>query len=346
MIMRIQLSIFLVLLSYVGLSQNNQLKEHDSIDFCSTIKDFAQGNNYHRYKYLKDYFNQLDSLDNLRIKTEAIDWFGVYRNVIVEKRGETDSVVYIVCHYDKIDGNILAVLNMLINGNLDIITSNIYLSKGVYDNGTGVAMSIHLLSYVLNKDMHYTYRFLFTGLEEYGLRGARTHVSKVRKKDWAKSYYAINIDMIGKAGLNGITVTENVSDYNLVDIAQVICNKSDYPLNKTKLPEGALSDFYIFKGQHFFKDFGISILGNLVGGLIPQRSYFTRYKKGIPVINLTDDTKLSFPIIASMFSPVSFGEIHSFRDKITVVDNKNLNEYFYFLINFIEYIDRNKTIHN
>lgn len=343
--------IFLLPIAFIlylnnGLSQNNQFVKDDSLHFTSTLEEFAKGNNHRRYKYVKNYFNQSDSLDNLEIKTEAIDWFGVYRNVVIEKKGETDSVVYVVCHYDKIDGNALSVVNLLVNGNLDVLTSNTFLSKGAYDNGTGVIMSIYLLSSIMNKDMHYTYRFVFTGMEEYGLRGARTHVSGVKKREWANSFYAINIDMIGRKDLHGITITENVSDSNLVNIAQDVCNELNYSLNRTKLPGGALSDFYIFKGQHFFKDFGISILGNLLGGLIPQRSYFTRYKKGIPVINLTDEASISFAIVASIFSPIAFGEIHSFRDKVSVVDNRNLVAYGEFLMSFIESIDRKQKINN
>jgi hypothetical protein len=335
-------SIALTLFLNTGLSQTNLFIKDDSINFISTLEEFAKGNNHRRYKYVKNYFKECDSLDNLVIKTEAIDWFGVYRNVVIEKKGETDSVVYVVCHYDKIDGNVISVVNLLVNGNLDALTSNTFLSKGAYDNGTGVVMSFYLLSSIMNKDMHYTYRFVFTGMEEYGLRGARTHVSGVKKREWANSFYAINIDMIGRKDLQGITITENVSDSNLVNIAQDVCNDLNYSFNRTMLPAGALSDFYIFKGQHFFKDFGISILGNLLGGLIPQRSYFTRHKKGIPVINLTDEASISFALVASIFSPIAFGEIHSFRDKVSVVDNENLIEYGDFLINFIEYIDKNQ----
>lgn len=316
---------------------------NDSIYFGSVLKQFAGGNNIQRCKYVKRYV-KIENLQNLTVKTEAIDWLGIYRNVIVEKKGDCDSIVYVVCHYDKIDGNIISVLNTLVNGSLDVLLSNVYLSKGAYDNGSGVVTALSLLSWIDSQKTHYTYRFLFAGMEEYGLRGSRRHVSGLKKAEWNRCLYALNIDMVGKKGTEVITVTSNVSDSNLMAIAEEVCKDNIYKLSKAKIPTGALSDYLPFTGQSFVKDFALSFLVNITGSVIPQRSYFTKMKKGIPVINLTDDAKISIPEVISSFSPVAFGEIHSFNDQPKVVDANNLVLYHNFISKFLLKIDNRKSL--
>jgi hypothetical protein len=317
----------------------------DSTYFVNNLNIFSQGNNIKRCEFVKKHVVK-DSLKNLVVKTEAIDWLGIYRNIIVEKKGECDSIVYIVCHYDKIDGNIFSMINTLLIGDLDILLSNTTLSRGAYDNGTGVVISLSLLSWINNKNTHYTYRFLFAGMEEYGLRGSRRHVSGLKKEDWKKCFYAINIDMVGKKCFSGISVSQNVSDSMLVKTAEVVCIENNYTLLKTKVPTGALSDYFSFKGQNFGKDFGISLLVNFLGAFIPQRSYFTKKKKGIPIINFSDDSKITASDLLSIYSPVSFGEIHSFKDKQNVINSFNLLQYHYFMKDLLLTIDSQKCLYS
>jgi hypothetical protein len=150
--------------------------------------------------------------------------------------------------------------------------------------------------------------------------------------------------MVGKKGLNGVTISQNVSNSDLMLIAEKLSADSSYILNNASMPDGALSDYYFFRGQSFSKDFGMSFMGNLTGAFIPQRSYFTGYKKGIPVINFTDDAKLSGADFLSMLSPVAFGEVHSFHDRCSIVDPKNLVEYHNFLKDYILFIDTQRNI--
>jgi hypothetical protein len=313
----------------------------DSIFFQQNLVPFAKGNNHHRYRFIKNYTEKND-LKNLSVKTQAIDWLGLYKNVIVEKKGKTDSIIYIVCHYDKIDGSLLSFPNLLLNGSLDILFSNIFLSKGAYDNGTGVVSSLALLEWISTRDTHYTYRFLFAGMEEYGLRGSRRHVSGLPKKEWDKCIYAINIDMIAAKETRGITITENVSSNKLIGIATQVTHTNNITLAKVVMPKDALSDFHSFTGQSFFRDFVFSLKVNLVGAFLPQRSYFTKRKKAIPVINFSDDTSFTIADYLSVISPVSFGTVHSFHDKMSRVSMKNLLEYSEF---FKLYIDSIEGIH-
>lgn len=315
----------------------------DSAFFQTRLTSFAKGNNHRRLRYLKN-FPANNQLTNLTVKTQAIDWLGLYRNVIIEKKGQSDSIVYIVCHYDKIDGNIFSFLNLMLNGSLDILFSNTFLSKGAYDNGTGTVTSLSILEWINNRSTHYTYRFLFAGMEEYGLRGSRRHVSSLSKEEWTKCVLAINIDMIAEKGTKGITLTKNVSHPKLVQLARKVSDENDNLLTEASLPVGALSDFHSFQGQRFTKDFGMSFMANLVGAFIPQRSYFTKRKEAIPVINFSDDTRFGASDMISAISPVSFGTVHSLNDKLTRVSFNNLATYSKFMKAFLESIDHSNPI--
>jgi hypothetical protein len=336
--------LFFVLLTIAPLQRaHSQIRSADSTYFQNQLASFAKGNNLRRFNFIKK-FPKKNNLSNLQVKTQGIDWLGLYRNVIVEKKGRTDSIVYIVCHYDKIDGNIFSFVNLMINGSLDILFSNTFLTKGAYDNGTGVATLLGLLEWIDSRPTYYTYRFLFAGMEEYGLRGSRRHVSSLTSKEWSKCVYAINIDMIAEKKFKGITVTVDVSDYRLVKTAERITERNGQELTKAFLPAGALSDFHSFRGQSFTKDFGISFMANVVGAFIPQRSYFTKGKSAIPVINFSDDTQFGTGDMVSIFSPVSFGTVHSLNDRIKRVSANNLVEYSEFFKHFITSIDEAQSL--
>jgi hypothetical protein len=324
-------------------SQEPTNQSIDSAYFQNTIQKFSKGKNQRRYRFVKKFVKR-NNLTNLSVKTEAIDWFGVYRNVIIEKKGDSDSIVYVVCHYDKVDGNIFTLANLMVNGNLDILLSIFNFSKGSYDNGSGVLISLSMLPWINENNTHYTYRFLFAGMEEYGLRGSRRHVAGIEAREWKKCFYTLNIDMVGKKGIKGVTVSENVSSPNLVKVAENVCNQQQIVLNKAQMPEGALSDYYSFQGYSYSKDLGLSLMANLSGAIIPQRSYFGEAKKAIPVINFTDDAKITSSEFIGMFLPLSFGEIHSFRDRPKVVSCNNLVDYHNFIKNYLIYIDFQKNI--
>jgi len=334
--LKIRIWVFsLILLPLKLFSQSSTNHKIDSTYYQHTLENLSKGSNQARYKYLK---SRIDSLNNsnITISTESVDYFGLYKNIIVEKKGKSDSIIYIISHYDKIGNNIISTVNSLVNGNMDIILSHMYLSKGAYDNGTGVTTSLALLDYYKDKSTHYTLRFLFTTMEEYGLRGARKHVAGIKKDEWEKVFCAINIDMVAYHNIEGISVSPNVSNTKLLSIADSICLKNDFKLQKSPLPKGGLADYYIFKGHNFFKDFSISLMTNVTGAIIPQKSYFCSKKSAKPIINFTDPINLKIPEMCSPISPIGFGKIHSYKDNIKIVSLKNLHVYHLFFIEYIE----------
>ena len=201
---------------------------------------------------------------------------GLYKNIIVTIPGKRDSTIYVTCHYDKIDTNILSFVNLLINGYLDYLLAPTYLTSGKYDNGTGVFLSLRLMDKLLKRENKYSYVFLFTGLEEYGLRGARTHVSKLNLEEYSKIKYVINIDMVGsKENINSIGVSADVSDKLLLSHLRGIAANNGLSLYEEEIKKsGGSGDFDAFMGTSFGKEFSRSINMNLISAFLPQKSYF------------------------------------------------------------------------
>ncbi|MCK9562027.1 MAG: M28 family peptidase [Bacteroidales bacterium] len=327
---------FILSFTYDIFSQNHFHEIYDTCFYSNHLHNLSKGGNQKRYKYIK---SLIDTSNEISLITESVDWLGLYKNIIVEKKGKSDSIIYIVSHYDKISNNIVTTINTIFNGGADILLSHIYLSDGYYDNGTGVVLNLSLLNHLKDKPTKYTYRFLFTAQEEYGLRGVRRHISGLTKEEWKRVYFAINIDMVGAKDSKGISITENVSDPILISIADSIGSTHDIKTHKNTLPKGALADFYSFKGQSFIKDFSISFMVNVLGAFVPQKSYFTVKKEAKPVINFTDNFKFSASEHISPISPIGFGKIHSFRDNQNSVDIHNLYTYHFFLIQFFNAIE-------
>jgi hypothetical protein len=303
------------------------------------LKKLSKGGNQKRFRFLKRHLIS-DSTIAKYFDQQAIDWIGIYKNIVVSLPGKSDSIVYITCHYDKVDGNIIAAANVLLNGGLDILLSGFYLSRGVFDNGTGVLVATTLLKELSLRENYYTYKFLFTGQEEYGLRGARSHVARLNRGDYNKIKYAINVDMVGGTYSKEIGVAKDVSDPRLLTMVKSLAAENNFELYFEDVKKsGGTSDFEAFSGTSFGKDFLKSLKFNLIGAFIPQRSYFTKPKRSIPLINFSDRLDISFSETVSGFSPLSFGKIHSFRDRQNKIDPMHLKNYILILREMIKQID-------
>lgn len=313
---------------------------YDSSSYRDLLESMAHKGNGGRYRTIKKTIKNTNN-ESIEMNKEWIDWFGLYKNLVIEKKGESDSIIYVICHYDHLDANVFAFANLFINGYLDYLLTHLSFSKGAYDNGSGIAISLGVLNKVMQKDMHYTYRFLFAGMEEYGLRGSRRHVSGLKMDEWDRVICAINIDMVGKKGQEEISII-NVTDEVFMDVAREVSYSEDIPLKVNRMPGGAASDFVPFQGQNFGKDFLFSFGVNLSGAFIPQKSYFTKKKEGVPIIDFTDHITFSITDMVGIFSPVSFGQIHSYKDHLRVLDCKSFERYSHFIFCVIEMIDNNR----
>lgn len=82
-------------------------------------------------------------------------------------------------------------------------------------------------------------------------------------------------------------------------------------------PALACSDYVAFKKTSFIKDYGRSLSFNLVGALLPQRSYFTR-KKENEIINFSSCDLLDAGDYIGGVILMPLGAIHGFRDELNL----------------------------
>src|SRR5262245_24971885 len=69
--------------------------------------------NFGRYRALEQRVAELGLAD--RARSEWIDWFSLQRNLLVEIPGDSERIVYVVAHYDKIDATPLTTVSVLLN---------------------------------------------------------------------------------------------------------------------------------------------------------------------------------------------------------------------------------------
>jgi len=320
----------------VNLFSFSQKIEKDSfqIETSQFFNHLKHGGNFHRKRLIVRELRK--SLGKENVHQQAIDWFGLYRNVLYEKKGETDTIIYITCHYDKTTTNIFTFCNVQVNGFFDFILSPLCLSKGIYDNGSGVAISLNLAKSLQNIDTYYTYRFLFCGQEEVGLRGSRRHVAGLSKEEWAKVKYNLNIDMVGNGPDDKVYFASNFASPILVEQFDSMLESDSIDIDlKSYVLKGGLSDFIPFQGHSFGKDISLAFQISLVGALIPQKSYFTSKKEGVPTISFSDNYPISINDFISMKSLFAHGDIHSFNDNIGKINFNALYSYYTVLFLYI-----------
>jgi hypothetical protein len=266
--------------------------------------------------------------------TENIDWLSFQKNILINIKGETDKIIYIVSHYDKVDMNPLVIPSILLNGVLDPLISWSYTSDGAIDNATGVALSLQLAKQISKEKLKHNYRILLVGSEESGLRGSRSHVARLSDSISNNIFYVINSDVIGVKGKKNC-VTTNVSNSKLSSTSLQVAKELNIELGKGTMPSLACSDYASFKKTSFFTDFKRSLSFNLTGALLPQRSYFTK-KKENEIINFSSCDLLDAGDYIGGIILMPVGSIHGFRDNIKLVDEKKLYEQFLLTFNLIK----------
>ncbi|MFK7811999.1 MAG: M28 family metallopeptidase [Maribacter sp.] len=294
------------------------------------------GGNIKRGKAIVKRSEQLDLADKTHM--EHIDWLSFQKNVLIELKGKTDSIVYIVSHYDKTDTNPLVLFNKFLNGLFDPLISWSYSSDGAIDNATGVAVSLQLAKALNNKGLKYTYRILLVGAEESGLRGSRAHVARIPQEEFSKVIYMINMDVIGVKNKRNC-VSSDISNSILSTLALESATELGMELGAGSIPVMACSDYASFKKTSFFTDFGRSLQFNLVGAFLPQRSYFTK-SKSTEIINFSSCNLIDAGDYIGGTILLPIGSIHGFRDSINLVDETKLYEQYQIVYNFILKVER------
>lgn len=275
------------------------------------------------------------------LRTQWIDWFTFHENLILEIPGSSDEIVYVTAHWDKVDTNPLALASLLVNGALDELVSWSYFTDGALDNGTGVSMVLALARHFAGRENHYTYRFVITGAEEMGLRGARAHMAGLNPEEAARVSFAVNLDTLAREGTRECVMSD-VSDAHLMQRLLYAARDSGAAIGTAKMPEGASSDHAPFSHTSFWYDFGRGLMFNLPGGLLPQRSWFTTAKDTrVVVLGGCELTDWSDYVGGFFFLPI--GTIHGPRDDIDKVDAGALLRDYKLIRFFLERMDEDPS---
>lgn len=273
---------------------------------------------------------------------QHIDWYSLQQNLIIEIPGHSEQIVYLVAHYDKTDATPLSFTSLMLNGVLDTLISPIYFSDGALDNATGVAVILELATKLSQQDNYYTYRFLFAGSEETGLRGSRVHVARLPAEDRAAIAFAINVDTVGVRDKNNC-ITNGVSDPQLSYQAAAAAQRLRIELNHDRYPISSTSDYLPFQQMSTASDFSYGLQLNFVGGLLPQRSWLPG-TLSIPTVNFSSCgiVESSSDFITNFLLP--FGNLHGFRDSTTLVDIESLYELYLVIGNMLRTIEKESTL--
>jgi hypothetical protein len=263
-----------------------------------------------------------------RARSEWIDWFSVQRNLLVEIPGSSPRIVYVVAHYDKVDASPLSTVSVLLNGLLDPLIAPLTLSTGAVDNATGVAVALELAAdaseRAATRRPSHTFRFLFVGAEEMGLRGSRAHVARLPDEEKDAIELAVVLDSMGLAATPNC-ILDDVSHPGYSGQAREIARELGMPLDSGRLPVGATSDFEPFQRTSFGADFLRGLKFNLIGGLLPQRSWFTG-SHSAPVLFFSGCELLGIGDYVASLLALPFGSLHGAGDRASRVDPRRLYE--------------------
>lgn len=270
----------------------------------------------------------------LEPRFEPVDWWSTQRNVVIDLPGRRPEVVYLVAHHDRTDANWFALASILANGLLHDVVSPTFMSRGALDNGTGVAVVLELATWLARRDRELSWRVLFTGSEEVGLRGSRAHVSRLAPEAWDRVLLAVNVDTVG-ASFTGNCLMTGITNDALVDQVVEAAQAEGVPLGRGRIPPIASTDHAAFARAGPLIDVGRGLMFNAPGGLLPQRSWFTprvraedgRRPRRAPVLVMSGCSDLLGPLDwLSALLVIPTGHLHGPRDNTQAVDAERLWE--------------------
>jgi hypothetical protein len=138
-------------------------------------------------------------------------------NVICVLPGETQQVILVGAHTDKVDG----------------------IGDGVVDNWTGAVLLTALLDSLGGQPRHHTLIFVGFSGEEKGLIGSRYYVDHLTNAQRAHIEGMVNFDSLG---LGPTEVWASHADKALLDALAFVAAASKLPVTAMNVPEGATAD--------------------------------------------------------------------------------------------------------
>ena len=157
--------------------------------------------NKHRLEAVKKLFQEKGALaSEIKIKD-----FKHVKNLLVEKKGNTEEVVIIGAHYDMIGGGC-----------------------GAIDNWTGIVIIANLYKTIKNLNTNKTYKFVAFGKEEKGLIGSKAMAKAIPKADRPKYCAMVNLDSFGLAHPQALT---QISNKRLIKFAKETAETMKMPFS-------------------------------------------------------------------------------------------------------------------
>ncbi|MGC4119618.1 MAG: M20/M25/M40 family metallo-hydrolase [Myxococcales bacterium] len=256
-------------------------------------------------------------------RREWIDWFSLQTNLVIDLPGQSDRLIYLVAHLDKTDINPLKVASELVNGALDEPIGLTFAGEGALDDASGVAVVLDAARVLRERPLRHHVRVLLTGSEESGLRGARAHVARLGSDEFSRIDAVLNVDSVGKAG-SGTCLVPGLGSRDLVALADRAALELGLELKKEQL-WGVAGDHEAFASTSFLDDFLRGTTFSFVGGLLPQRSWFTSPKKTAAVA-FTSCGLLDAGDLLSSVLLLPVGQLHGPRDNAAAIDPARLTE--------------------
>lgn len=267
------------------------------------------------------------------MSTEVIDWFSLQRNLIIDLPGRSPQLIYVVAHYDKTDINPLKYASLILNGLLDDLIPFPSISQGALDNGTGVAVALELANTIAHNNHFLSYRFLFPGAEESGLRGTRAHLAGLSAEEKAWIRMAVNIDTVGVDFARNCLFLDPM-DSLLQNEILAAAKRNGAEVEISESAEDASSDYAPFRSNGFQNDFLLGVRLNFIGGILPQRSWFgTSFS--CPTVNFS-----ACGLTGPQKGETYLSHIHGPLDTLAGVNITRLHEQYALVLDFLRGKDK------
>jgi Zn-dependent M28 family amino/carboxypeptidase len=192
------------------LATENDLKEDLKLVPCK---------NSERLEAVKKFFQKMGAAEN-EISAEKIK--GI-QNVLVTKKGETDEIVIIGAHYDKVSEGC-----------------------GAIDNWTGIVIIGNIYRTMRNVATHKTYIFVAFDREETGLEGSAAMAKSIPKENRLSYCSMVNLDSFG-FGYPQVLV--NASNSKMTSAAKALAEDLKMPFSTASLAGVADADSTSFNNK-------------------------------------------------------------------------------------------------
>jgi Iap family predicted aminopeptidase len=147
-----------------------------------------------------------------------------FANVVCRLPGETDSVIIVGAHFDKVAAG-----------------------TGAIDNWSGASLLSSLYQSLAPKKRHHTFLFVSFCEEELGLLGSEFYASHMTKEEIAKTEAMINLDTLG---LSPTKVWVHNADKNLVAALAAVASALKLPASEMDVEKVGSADSESFAGKH------------------------------------------------------------------------------------------------